>query len=119
MNCPQCGSQEYTKNGIVNERQRYRCKQCRYNYTVTQKSNAITETVRKNVLNTYLEGVGFRGIGRIFSISRTSAMMIVKQYGKAVEMSVTTEQAETVELDEMHTYIGKKKLQMGLDRRES
>jgi transposase-like protein len=85
MDCPKCGSREYTKNGIVSERQRYRCKQCQYNYTVTQKSNAITETIRKNILNAHLEGIGFRGIGRIFGISYTSAMMIVKKYGKSVE----------------------------------
>jgi transposase-like protein len=98
MNCPKCGSQEYTKNGIVSGRQRYRCKQCQYNYTVTQKSNAITETLRRRVLQTYLEGVGFRGIGRIFGISCTSAMMIVKQYGKTVKMPMKKKPVKTAEI---------------------
>ena len=34
MKCPKCQSESRVKNGIVRNLQRYKCKDCRYNYTV-------------------------------------------------------------------------------------
>ena len=33
MICPKCCGNECTKNGIVKNKQRYRCKRCKYNFT--------------------------------------------------------------------------------------
>ncbi len=42
MNCLRCNSSNYNKNGIVGGRQRYKCSDCGYNYTVPlQKPMAI------------------------------------------------------------------------------
>ena len=38
MDCPKCGGNVYCKDGIVQGRQRYLCKGCRYRYTVEQRS---------------------------------------------------------------------------------
>lgn len=32
--CPKCNSENCVKAGIINERQRYRCKECGYYFTV-------------------------------------------------------------------------------------
>ncbi|KAA6317052.1 hypothetical protein EZS27_032733, partial [termite gut metagenome] len=32
MDCPRCGSLNYRKDGFVQGRQRYECKECRYHY---------------------------------------------------------------------------------------
>ena len=32
--CPKCYGRECTKNGIVKNKQRYRCKRCKYNFTL-------------------------------------------------------------------------------------
>ncbi len=68
MNCPRCKSSDSTKNGIVGGRQRYRCSRCGYNYTVEKKSTAYPESVKKQALQLYLEGLGFRSIGRFLNI---------------------------------------------------
>jgi transposase-like protein len=39
MNCPRCGSVNRYKDGIVKGRQKYKCKDCKYHYTVEQRSN--------------------------------------------------------------------------------
>ena len=119
MDCPKCGSEKHTKNGIIKGRQRYKCKQCRYNYTVIQKTNKITEATQKLVLKAYLEGIGFRGIGRIFGISRTSALSIVKNYGRSIEMPAEEEPVVAAELDEMHTYVNRKKTTDGFGLRST
>jgi len=119
MDCPRCGSGEYKKNGIVKERQRYECKQCGRNYTVQKRSGEIPEEIRQQAQDMYLEGLGFRAIGRILKVSHTAVYYWIKQAGKALELPVGEETVDVVEVDELHTYVNKKKLPMDLDSRES
>ncbi len=41
MNCPRCKCSDYKKNDKVGGRQRYKCNDCGYNYSVELKSTAI------------------------------------------------------------------------------
>jgi transposase-like protein len=60
-------------------------------------------------LEMYLEGLGFRSIGRILRISYGTVFQWVKQWGKDKELPIREEEIAVVELDEMHTYVGQKK----------
>jgi transposase-like protein len=73
MNCPKCKSTEYNKDGIVRSLQRYKCKQCGYRYTVEKKSDLKSDETKRLALEMYLEGLGFRSIGRILKISYGTA----------------------------------------------
>ncbi len=33
MNCPRCQHSHFVKNGFINEKQRYKCKACNYQWT--------------------------------------------------------------------------------------
>jgi transposase len=57
----------------------------------------------------YLEGLGFRAIGRLLKISYGTVYQWIKNWEKQVELPKRNEQIEVVELDEMHTYVGRKK----------
>ncbi|WP_321428801.1 IS1 family transposase [uncultured Methanolobus sp.] len=109
MNCPRCKSSDSTKNGIVGGRQRYRCSGCGYNYTVEKKSTAHPESVKKQALQLYLEGLGFRSIGRFLNVSHVTVQNWIKQFGSELEELKSQKEISVVELDEMHTYIGNKK----------
>jgi transposase-like protein len=39
MQCPKCKSAKRVKNGIVRQQQRYKCKDCGCNYTLTFEQN--------------------------------------------------------------------------------
>ena len=117
MDCPRCGSVYYVKDGIVNGRQRYQCKQCRYRYTVANKSDVRPPETRQLALAMYLEGLGFRAIGRLLNVSHTAVFGWVKQAGEKVELPVPDEQVEVAELEEMHTYVGQKKTTGGFGLR--
>ncbi|MCF6338724.1 MAG: IS1 family transposase, partial [Gammaproteobacteria bacterium] len=67
--CPRCKSRNFIKSGVVKERQRYKCKECAYHYSVIQKSDTSKESERRLALTLYLEGLGFRSIGRILGFS--------------------------------------------------
>lgn len=73
MDCPKCKSASRVRNGMFGGRQRYKCKECGFNYTVVRKSDVKSPEVRKLVLDFYLEGFGFRAIGRVLGISYGTA----------------------------------------------
>ena len=59
MNCPKCSGEEYIKSGFVNGRQRYKCKSCKFSYTVLLKRTAKILEQKRFALALYLEGLGF------------------------------------------------------------
>ena len=108
MECPKCKSKESVKDGIVKERQRYQCKQCKYRYTVEQRGKP--NSLKKLALQMYLEGMGFRSIERILKVSNVTVLNWIKSFGKQIEEYRRTEgDLEVIEMDELHTFIGEKK----------
>ena len=107
MSCPKCGSSDCTKDGIVLEKQRYKCKSCGYRRTVSYRG--ISPAIKRQALQLYLEGLGFRSIGRLLKCSHVAVYNWIKAYGESIESIRSTAGVDVVEMDEMHTYIGSKK----------
>ncbi|CDN30818.1 Transposase [Mucinivorans hirudinis] len=63
----------------------------------------------------YLEGLGFRAIGRILNINHVTVYYWIKEWGSRVELPVNEQSASIVELDELHTYLLSKKLLLDMD----
>jgi transposase-like protein len=78
--CPQCQSDKIVKSGIVNDRQRYKCKSCNYFFTVNKLGKKIDQYYVTKALQLYLEGLTYREIERILGISHVSVMNWVKKY---------------------------------------
>ena len=71
--CPKCSHNHSVKDGIVKNRQRYKCKNCNYRFTVQQKNvKMATDEIKRMALHMYLEGLGFRSIGRILNFSHVA-----------------------------------------------
>jgi transposase-like protein len=114
MNCPKCSCGKSVKSGIIKGRQRYRCKDCGCNYTVEVKSTGKPKSMKKQALHLYLEGLGFRAIGRILGVSNVSVLNWIRSFGKEVQqLHSVSQEIEMVELDEMHSCIGSKKTTAG------
>ena len=115
MDCPKCKSINHMKQGYVGARQRYKCKDCGYLYSVEYRGKPIE--MKQNALRLYLEGMGFRGIGRYLKVSAVSVMNWIRKYGeeadKAVELATP---APIIEMDELHSYVGVKKTTFGFGR---
>jgi transposase-like protein len=113
MDCPKCKKNEHVKAGFVKNRQRYKCKNCGYYYSVEKKSDVKTEETRRIALEMYLEGLGFRAVGRLLRISYGTVYQWIKKWGETVSLPVKKEPVSIVELDEMHSYIMRKKTTVG------
>ncbi len=114
MQCPKCKSDNFVKDGKVHGKQRHLCKKCGYRYTVTLKSTAKPQSVKRLALQLYLEGLGFRSIGRLLGVSNVSILKWIRHFGNELEELKKSENPpEIVEIDEMHTYVGKKKITTG------
>jgi len=109
MNCPKCKSQDTRKDGMVKAKQRFYCKKCHYHFTVRKKSTAFSAGIKKSALELYLEGLGFRSIGRFLKVSHVSVYKWIKNFGEKLEPLQSDHQIKVVELDELHTYVGQKK----------
>jgi len=97
----------------IQERQRYKCKACWYHFSVEKKSNIKTEEQRRMTIHMYWEGNSFQTIGRILNISYgTVYQWIKKLWTKIQDIPLHTPSKDCIEhmeLDEMHSYIGRKK----------
>jgi len=115
--CPKCSHNHITKDGIVKNKQRYKCKSCNYRFTVQQKNAKMaTDEIKRMALHMYLEGLGFRSIGRILNFSHVAVYQWIKSYGenfKELVKSDSNKNIKIVEIDEMHSYIGSKKTTVG------
>ena len=109
MNCSRCKSSNYRKDGFARGLQRYKCKSCNYRYTVLKKSDVKPLETRRLALEMYLEGLGFRSIGRILKISYGTVYSWVKKWSSEVSLPRQEGNVKIVELDELHSYIGSKK----------
>jgi len=84
---------------------------------VVKRSGEKPQATRQLALDMYLEGLGFRAIGRLLKVSHTAVFGWVKQAGEKVELPVPDEPVEVAELDEMHTFVGRKKTTVGFGLR--
>ena len=55
--CPKCESSEATKSGVVNNRQRFKCRACGYHYTVAKIGREVDTYYVIKALQLYIEGV--------------------------------------------------------------
>ncbi|CEG13956.1 hypothetical protein MSIBF_A780002 [groundwater metagenome] len=78
--CPKCKSTDICKNGIVKQKQRYLCKKCKYCFTVEHIGKS--DNYKRDALILYLEGLGFRSIGRFLKVSHVAVFNWIKKFGK-------------------------------------
>ena len=113
MDCPKCKSRHHVKDGIVRGKQRYRCKDCGYRYTVECKSDIKSQATRRLAFEMYLEGLGYRAIGRILKISYGTVYVWIKEWGGQVSMPRREFLVDTATLEQMLHYVSSKKATTG------
>jgi transposase-like protein len=95
--------------------QRLQCQSCRRQYTPRPNPLGYDDKTKEAALKLYLEGNGFRRIGRLLSVNHQSVVNWVNAFhtklrAKKLALPVPG-QVSTLEMDELFTFIGTKKSQ--------
>ena len=98
--CPTSQNEACSKDGTVGGRQRYRCQCGGYRHTAAYKW--YSEEVKRQALALYLEGLGFRSIGRLLNCSHVAVYQWIKQYSQQARFdALPAAELDVVEMDEM------------------
>lgn len=112
MKCPKCGCEHSVKNGKVNTLQRYKCKNCNYQFT-RETLHEVNITIRAIAVTLCAYGMSFRSIADFLDVSHTSVMNWFRAFAeKTYERPEITEPL-IIELDEMWHFCGKKNSKFG------
>ena len=93
-------------------RKRYLCHGCKYRHTVPYHGKSLA--LKRQALDLYLEGLGFRSIGRILNCNHGAVYTWIKAYGESIGTLRSAAGVTLIEMDKWHTYIGAKKNACGL-----
>ena len=105
MTCKKCGSERFSKNGVVRGHQRYRCKVCGYNFTDTPpRGYPLDQKVLAVML--YLSGLSMNRTAKLVGVSTPTYAAKPQPQGRAV----------VIELDEMWHYLKKRPISCGFGR---
>lgn len=121
MQCPHCQSERIRKNGHRRGKQNHQCIDCGRQFVENPTTErGYSDDIRQLCLRMYVNGMGFRGIERSTGVHHTTVIHWVKQAGESLPDTVPPETIPDVgELDELETFIGSKKQDMGMDRSRS
>ena len=78
--CPKCESEQIIKSGIIKNRQRFKCKNCQYNFTVSKLGKEIDSYYVVKAIQLYVEGISMREIERVLGVSHVSVSNWLKKY---------------------------------------
>lgn len=111
MECPNCKKRtKQVKNGFNGSgSQKYLCKECGQKYTPEPNVNGYPTETRQLAIRMYVEGNSYGAIARILKINPQSVANWVQHYTAKLPPAPLPEKVRKAELDELYTYVGKKK----------
>jgi hypothetical protein len=78
--CPKCAGETFSKAGLIADKQRFKCKDCGYHFTVSKDGKSIDPRIVKRALQLYIEGMSYREIEMVLGVSHVSVMNWVKKH---------------------------------------
>ena len=113
MECKKCGGKEHSKNGFVKGHQRYKCKNCAYQFVPTLRKG-FDEQTKLTACLLYINGLSLRTIARLLNTSATSVLSWVRKFAlENYEKPQPNSEAVIVQLDEMWHFLHLKKTNFG------
>ena len=113
--CKNCGSEHAVKNGRVRGKQRYRCKECSFNF-VEGDARTNEKIAAKKAMLVLLYSLGkasFNLLARIFDTWPSQVYRWVLQEGLSLPEQKVSAAIKEMEFDEMWHFIKSKKQALG------
>ena len=111
MNCPTCQStdKQHKSGRNPSSSQRYRCGHCGSKYTPVPTPQGYPEATRLQAVRMYVDGMNLRRVARHLGMNHQSVANWVKAYAAQLPPAPLPEKVETIEMDELHTFVEDKK----------
>ena len=113
--CKHCQSEKIVRSGVVNHKQRYKCKECKRMTRDGDLRVKYTNEQKLRVLKMHNEGVGLRSIERLENIPNPLIIKWIRQASKIIRQKINEtdipedfKQISILELDELFSYCQKK-----------
>jgi transposase len=115
VSCKRCHCESVVKNGEVRGQQRYRCKDCHYNFIAGDRrvNESLAAKKALAVILYSLSKASFSMLGRLFGVSRTLTYRWIKAEAEALPDPEVPGDIKEMEFDEMWHFIGQKKTSFG------
>jgi transposase-like protein len=87
-----------------------RCEECRRYFTPDPSPNGYDRALKEQALRLCLEGMSFRAVGRQLGVHYQSVINWLNAHHEqdVPEQVEDTMPADTIEIDELYTFVGKK-----------
>lgn len=118
VSCKNCGSQKCVKNGIVRGKQRHKCGECRYNFTLgdNRTDDKIVALKALCVILYALAKGSFNMLGKVFGRNRSLIYRWIKEAGLKQSEPEIDGDIQEIEFDEMWHFVNEKKRKFGSSR---
>ena len=113
--CKNCNKNTIIKNGMVRNKQRFKCKSCGYNFVVgDERTNEKIIALKALVVLLYSLAKGsYNMLGKIFDRDRSLIYRWIKEAGLSFDDPIVQGDINEIEFDEMWHFIGKKNENFG------
>ena len=97
--------------------QNHICCDCRRQFIDAYEPKGYTDEIKRECLEMYVNGMGFRAIERVKKVHHTTVINWVKQVGTSLpDAPEYSEIPEVAELDELETFVAALKTRFGYGR---
>ena len=111
MNCRKCQATDFVKNGHINEKQRYKCKKCGYQWTENHKHRGRPIAERAFAVFLYCHGLSMNAISKMLGTAPSTILKWIRNFSNEhAHPPEPQTDAVVLELDEMWHYLKKNKL---------
>ncbi len=113
--CPSCSALNVVKNGTTaNRKQKYLCRSCRRQFIRDYTYQGCRSEVRRLIVPMTLNGSGIRDITRVLRVSINTVLKVIRATAARTPEPSSPPRLADVEIDEMWSFVEKKKCQRWL-----
>ena len=118
LECKNCKSNKAVKSGTVRGKQRYKCKECGYNFIVgDDRTNERIIALKALCVLLYSLGKGsYNMLGKLFGRNRSLIYRWIREAGLRTDIPEIGNNITEIEFDEMWHFIQSKKTSFGSSR---
>lgn len=113
--CKRCGSTNHVKHGFIQGRQRYRCRECGYNFTDTPRRGKPASTKAMAGL-LYQLGFGYGTIAKLLNVSNVAVYKWVRTDNTMFSGSRRASGARLISMEELARFVETKGKKAGAEK---